>query len=114
MSSATLAPHDIALTAKLFRAFGDPTRLQILQAVLDEERSVGELVEMLGVPQPQVSNHLSCLRWCGLVTSRREHRHVFYRAADPRVAEVLGLVGGIGVDNAEHISHCGRIDRSAR
>src|SRR3954447_3327184 len=51
--------------------------------------SVGELVAAVGAPQPRVSTHLAALRWCGFVTSLREHRTVRYRIADDRV---LGLV----------------------
>ena len=98
------------LTAKVFRAFGDPTRLRILQALRDGELSVGELVERLAIAQPQVSNHLACLRWCGLVSSRREHRRVFYAVADERVAAAIALVEQLGADNAQHVEACERID----
>lgn len=64
------------IVAKYFRGFGEPTRLRILELLAEGERSVGELVEATGEPQPKVSNHLGCLRWCGFVESRREHRTV--------------------------------------
>ena len=101
------------LTAKLFRAFGDPTRLRILQMLGDGELSVGELVERLAIAQPQVSNHLACLRWCGLVTSRREHRRVFYTVADERVSAAITLVDGLVIDNAPRVDACERIDGRA-
>jgi ArsR family transcriptional regulator len=103
----TLTPE---LTAKVFRAFGDPTRLRILQALHDGELSVGELVERLAIAQPQVSNHLACLRWCGLVSSRREHRRAFYSVADERVSAAIALVEQLGTDNAPHVDACERID----
>jgi DNA-binding transcriptional ArsR family regulator len=104
-------PAPVELVAKYFRALGDPNRLRLLEA-LDggAEASVGELVEALGVPQPQVSKHLACLRWCGFVETRREHRTVHYRIADPRVSEVLALGGGLLADNAEHVAACGTVD----
>ena len=52
---------------------------------------VGALVERLGVPQPKVSNHLACLRWCGFIEARREHRTVFNQIADKRVVKMLDL-----------------------
>lgn len=106
----TSAPE---LTAKLFRAFGDPTRLRILRALDGRELSVGELVARLAIPQPQVSNHLACLRWCGLVGSRREHRRVFYSVADERVSAAIALVEQLGAHNAEHVEACARIDGGA-
>jgi DNA-binding transcriptional ArsR family regulator len=108
--SITPAPE---LTAKVFRAFGDPTRLGILQALHGGELSVGELVERLAIAQPQVSNHLACLRWCGLVCSRREHRRVFYSVPDERVAAAIALVEQLGADNAQHVDACERIDGRA-
>lgn len=98
------------IVAKYFRGLGDPTRVRILEALTERERSVGELVELLGEPQPKVSNHLACLRWCGFVDSRREHRTVHYRVADERVLEILKLARGLLENNAEHVAACRRID----
>ncbi len=99
------------IMAKYFRGFGEPTRLRILELLADGERSVGELVELTGEPQPKGSNHLACLRWCGFVASRREHRTIFYRVADPRVLEMVELARSLLEDNAEHVGACRTIDR---
>jgi ArsR family transcriptional regulator, cadmium/lead-responsive transcriptional repressor len=97
--------------AKYFRVLSDPTRVRLLE-LLDEhgELSVGELVEGLGQSQPTVSNHLACLRWCGFVERERRHPHVFYRIADERVLEVLGLGRALLADNEEHVASCRRLD----
>jgi len=84
--------------AKVFRGLGDPTRLRLLAALGEGERTVGQLVEQLGAPQPRVSSHLAALRWCGFVTSRREHRAVHYRIADPRVLELVTAAQGVVAD----------------
>jgi DNA-binding transcriptional ArsR family regulator len=98
------------IMAKYFRGFGEPTRLRILELLADGERAVGELVELTGEPQPKVSNHLACLRWCGFVGSRREHRTIFYRVADPRVLKMVDLARSLLEDNAEHVAACHTID----
>jgi DNA-binding transcriptional ArsR family regulator len=103
-------PTRADLLAKYFRAFGDPTRVRILALLRDRERSVGELVAALGVAQPRVSNHLACLRWCGFVASRREHRTVYYRLADERVGALLDLGDALLAENADHVAACRRID----
>ncbi len=100
------APASVDLVAKYFRALGDPTRLRILELLEGGERSVGELTDALAEPQPKVSNHLACLRWCGFVSTRREHRTVYYRLADSRLSEVLGLGRALLADNAEHVNAC--------
>jgi len=61
-------------------AIAEPTRLRILDAVRDTERSVGELVELVGMHQPGVSRHLRVLRSAGLVDVRREGQRRCYRA----------------------------------
>jgi ArsR family transcriptional regulator, cadmium/lead-responsive transcriptional repressor len=105
------SPAASDLVAKYFRGLGDPLRVRILDLLRAEgELSVGELVRRLGEPQPKVSNHLACLRWCGFVATRREHRTVLNRIADPRVLEMLDLAQALLADNAEHVAACCRID----
>ena len=105
------APARSDLVAKYFRGLGDPTRVRILELLRDEdELSVGELVERLELPQPKISNHLACLRWCGFIAARREHRTVYNRIADERVVKMLELGHALLDDNAEHVAACCRID----
>jgi DNA-binding transcriptional ArsR family regulator len=105
------APAKSDLVAKYFRGLGDPTRLRILELLCQEgELSVGELVERLGEPQPKVSNHLACLRWCGFIGARREHRVVYNRIADERVVEMIDLAHALLEDNAKHVAACCRIE----
>ena len=106
---ATPLPTD--LVAKYFRGLGDPSRLRILELLRDEgELTVSELVSRLGLPQPKVSNHLACLRWCGFVEARRERRTVFNRIADERVSAMLDLAQALLADNEEHVAACCRIE----
>ena len=105
----TLTDRD--LLAKYFRVLGNPTRLEILELLREHgELGVQELVHRLRSTQPQVSNHLACLRWCGFVTTRREHRAVYYRLADERVDQMLALARSLLGDNAEHVAACQAID----
>lgn len=90
---------EVDVLAKYFRGFGDPTRLRILDLLRKEERSVGELVAALRQPQPKVSNHLACLRWCGFVVAERRGKRVFYRLSDARVAEVVDIAKSLLADN---------------
>ncbi len=100
------------LSARFFRALGDPTRVRILHLLLEApngEARVGELVTALGAPQARVSTHLGCLRWCGLVQSRRVGKQVYYRVADARVRELLRLAGAVLRDHAAGVASCGVI-----
>ena len=105
------APLATDLVAKYFRGLGDSSRLRILELLRDEgELNVGQLVDRLLLPQPKVSNHLACLRWCGFIDARRQGRTVYNRIADPRVAELLDLAHALLADNADHVAACCRIE----
>src|SRR3954454_17725449 len=107
------SPATTDLVAKYFRGFGDPLRIRILRLLRTEgELSVGVLARRLAAPQPKISNHLACLRWCGFVEARRDHRTVLNRIADPRVSEMLDLADALLADNADHVAACCRIDQA--
>jgi DNA-binding transcriptional ArsR family regulator len=68
-----------ATTSDTFNAVAEPRRRQILDALADGERSVSDLVELLGLAQPQVSKHLRVLRDVGAVDVREQGRQRLYR-----------------------------------
>lgn len=73
MTKSTRAAVD-----QVFRALSDETRLRILCLLLDGELCVGDLIEILRVPQPTVSRHLAYLRRTGLVVTRKVGLWTFY------------------------------------
>ncbi len=90
MAVTMSARVDVGVAARLFHGLSDPTRLLILLALLDGERRVTDLVAAVGSSQSNVSNHLACLRECGLVVDRpAERRQVFYSIARPELRDVL-------------------------
>ncbi len=95
--------------ARYFRVLGDPTRLRIIEVLLERERTVSELVEFVGAPQSRVSNHLACLRWCRFVESERRGRTVVYRVADEGVLRILELATALAEPNCDHLAACKRI-----
>ena len=68
-----------ATTTDAFNAVAEPRRRQILDSLVSGERSVNELVALVGLAQPQVSKHLRVLREVGLVDAREEGRQRMYR-----------------------------------
>jgi DNA-binding transcriptional ArsR family regulator len=77
-----------ATTADAFNAVAEPRRRQILDLLVDGERPVGELVELLGLGQPQVSKHLRVLREVGVVDVRPEGRERLYRLNGPALKPI--------------------------
>jgi ArsR family transcriptional regulator len=80
----------------MFRAFSDPIRLRILHLVAEGELCVCDLVEILELPQPTVSRHLSYLRKAGLVSTREERSWNFYRLAPAHGAFHRKLLACLG------------------
>ena len=70
-------------------ALADDNRRRILLAMLDGPRYPADLAAELGLGKANTSNHLSCLRGCGIVVAEPEGRRVRYELADPRLARAL-------------------------
>lgn len=97
--------------AKLFRGLADPTRLSILESLRSGPRCVGDIAGATGLTQSNVSNHLACLKDCGLATSKRQGRYVHYQLSDPRVAELLESVDKLLTDVVQGMYACTRYQR---
>ena len=73
----------------LFHGLSDPTRLAILERLVEGEARVVDLTGLLEMAQSTVSAHLACLRDCGLVTGRPEGRQMFYSLTRPELMDLL-------------------------
>lgn len=98
------------VVARFFRALSDPTRLRLLEFLLDAEHTVTECVEHVGLSQGRVSTHLACLADCCYVQARRQGRYAYYKVSDPRVATLVTLAHALATDNAGALTVCERID----
>ncbi|MDL1896030.1 winged helix-turn-helix transcriptional regulator [Anaerolineae bacterium CFX7] len=96
----------IALEAKLFHGLADPSRLAILRALLDGPLTVNEIVARTGLSQSNTSNHLACLRGCGLTTTAQNGRFVLYALSDERIAQTLTLADEILATVAKSMYEC--------
>jgi len=79
------------MKADLFKAMGNPMRIQVLELLCERERSVGEMLVELGVGASALSQQLGVLRSTGLVLARREASAVYYSVTSPRVADLLAV-----------------------
>jgi ArsR family transcriptional regulator, cadmium/lead-responsive transcriptional repressor len=84
----TIAPRLDVMT-RLGRAMADPSRSRILLSLLDGPGYPAQLSRDLDLTRSNVSNHLSCLRGCGLVVAVPEGRQTRYEIADPHLASAL-------------------------
>ena len=88
MTATVTLTHTAAL-ARLGHALSDETRARILLALREAPAHPSDLADALGVSRQVMSNQLSCLRGCGLVTSIPDGRRTWYRLADPHLAPAL-------------------------
>jgi DNA-binding transcriptional ArsR family regulator len=104
----TQVSHPTAVKAKLFRGFSDMSRLSLLEALRDGPLTVTALVERTDLTQSNVSNHLACLRDCGLVTASAQGRYTLYQLSDERVSTLLSLASELLVETARGVDACPR------
>ena len=96
----------LSIRAQFFRGLADPSRLALLLALRQGEKTVTMLSDETGLTQSNVSNHMACLKDCGLVVNRQEWRHVYYRIVDEQILVLLAVADAVIVDNAQRIADC--------
>lgn len=84
----TIAP-EVEVLARFGRALADPIRCRLLLALRDAPAYPSDLAEQIGVSRTRLSNHLACLRDCGLVVAVPDGRRTRYELSDPRLGHAL-------------------------
>jgi DNA-binding transcriptional ArsR family regulator len=80
------------MQSEVCKTLASAKRLEIISALKEGEKTVGELVEILGVPKANVSQHLAVMRLKGILRSRREGVNIYYRIANPKVVQACALM----------------------
>ncbi len=104
----------VSVKAKLFRGFADASRLAILETLRSGSHTVNDIVLETGLGQSNVSNHLGCLRECGLVRRERRGRFADYQLASPEIAAVLLAGDRLLEQVSELIANCANYDCGER
>lgn len=91
--------HTAFHLSNLFRALSDPTRVRLIDLILDGEQSVGALAEQLGMSESAISHQLRGLRLQRIVRPRKDGRQVYYCLDDEHVAALFRR----GLEHMEHI-----------
>lgn len=87
------------IKADLFRALAHPARIRILEVLADGERSVGDMVPLVGIESSHLSQQLAVLRRAGLVSTRKEASSVFYAIRDDATVELLAVAKRILINS---------------
>jgi ArsR family transcriptional regulator len=86
------------LQSEVCKTLASPKRIEILNALKDGEKTVSELVEILGVPKANVSQHLAVMRHKGILKSRREGINMYYSVSNLKVIEACILMKEVLVE----------------
>lgn len=99
---------NVALETKVefIHGFAHKTRIQILDCIKDNEKTVSQIVEELDGNQSSISQHLACLRGCGLIVSRQEGKFVYYRIRNEKIYLLLSMFDEVLIDLHSNPSSC--------
>lgn len=100
--------HEIK--AKFIRGFSDKTRLQILESIKKREKTVSEIVDDLKGNQSNISQHLACLKGCGIIVSRQEGKYIYYSLRNAEIAQLMDIMEAVFVQVEEEVAACERND----
>ncbi len=94
---AVLTQVDMGTLGRVGTALADPTRRRVLVHLTGGPGYPAEMAEAFGTTRANLSNHLACLRECGLVTATAEGRRVRYELADQRLADALRMLAALSL-----------------
>lgn len=101
---------NLDVKAKFIRAFSDKTRIQILESIKIREKTVSEIVDDLKGNQSNISQHLACLKGCGIIVSRQEGKYMYYSLRNTQIAQLLDLMDAVFIQVEEEVAACERND----
>lgn len=83
------------MEVRICKAFANATRLRMLDLLSKDELTVSDIQAKLGLPAPNVSQHLTILKAAGVVTTRREGKQIFCKLTMPEVSQACSLIRGV-------------------
>ena len=91
---------------KLLHGFSNKTRIQILECIKNDERTVSQVVDEIQGNQSNISQHLACLKGCGIITGRQEGKYVYYGLRNQRVRDLLTMIDVVLEDVESDMATC--------
>lgn len=91
---------------KLLHGFSNKTRIQILECIKNDEKTVSQVVDEIQGNQSNISQHLGCLKGCGIITGRQEGKYVYYGLRNQRVRDLLTMIDVVLEDVESDMATC--------
>ncbi|MCM3388310.1 ArsR/SmtB family transcription factor [Ureibacillus chungkukjangi] len=93
---------------KLIHGFSNKTRIQILECIKEEEKTVNQIVEEIKGSQSNISQHLACLKGCGIIVGRNEGRYMYYSLRNQHIRDLLSMFDVVLEDVENDVACCDR------
>ncbi|WLR59197.1 ArsR/SmtB family transcription factor [Guptibacillus hwajinpoensis] len=99
---------NIDMKVKLIHGFSNKTRIQILESIKDVEKTVSEIVQEVNGNQSNISQHLACLKGCGIIVGRNEGKYCYYSLRNQQIRDLLTMFDLILDDVENDVACCER------
>ena len=96
---------DVNMKVKFLHGFSHKTRIQILECIKENEKTVSQIVEDIEGNQSNISQHLACLKGCGIIVGRQEGRYIYYSLRNQQVRDLLTMFDEV-LEDVEHDVAC--------
>lgn len=103
--------NQLDVKAKFMRGFSDKTRLQILECIKDKEKTVSQIIDEIQGNQSNISQHLTCLKGCGIIVGRQEGKYVYYSLRNEKIKHFLGIMEDVFMQVEEEVAACDKNDQ---
>lgn len=97
---------DMDTKVKFLHGFSHKTRIQILECIKNNEKTVTQIIEDIRSSQSSISQHLACLKGCGLIVGRQEGKYVYYSLRNQKVRELLTMFDDVLEDVENDVACC--------
>ena len=99
---------DFDMKVKLIHGFSNKTRIQILESIKDQEKTVSQIVEETKGTQSNISQHLACLKGCGIIAGRNEGKYSYYSLRNQHIRDLLTMFDVVLEDVENDVACCER------
>ncbi|AWP38382.1 ArsR family transcriptional regulator [Heyndrickxia coagulans] len=106
-----MAIDTLDIKVKMIKGFADKTRLQILECLKEQEKTVSQIVEEIKGKQSNISQHLACLKGCGIITGRQEGKFMYYSIRNEQVKMLLNMFDLVLGEVEEQVADCDKNDQ---
>ncbi|MEC2160172.1 ArsR/SmtB family transcription factor [Virgibacillus halodenitrificans] len=97
---------DLEVKVKFLHGFSHRTRIQILEAIKHNEKTVSEIIQTVNASQSNISQHLACLKGCGMVVGRQEGKYIYYSLRNQKVRDLLTMFDEVLEEVEEDVACC--------